>query len=210
MRRGRNGKRIRPNKASSKRTRRAELVAFVRMAVKIGTPVESLTDLSKLLDPTIVEAVIEAYWRKDVDLPVYVIDLGWKLLRQASSTGAVDEVALQRLDDIRASLEEYRRQRSDAEKQGAGPSNSGRWGLEASWSTCHAFLMAEARAALDQRARQGCRHGAAGGRNRDSHPRADPLAEPGLHFVGHASDQTGQLRSAVLSALRSGGGQKSS
>jgi integrase len=110
LRRGRQGKRIRPNKPSSLRTRRAELVAFACKAVRSGIPIDSLTDLSRLLHPDVVEQVIEAYCADDdEDPPVYVIDLSWKLLRMASATGCVGETGLQRLDDIRASLEEYRR-----------------------------------------------------------------------------------------------------
>ena len=40
---------------------------------------------------------------------IYTIDLGWKLLSIARQTGCLDEAALERLDDMRASLEFYRR-----------------------------------------------------------------------------------------------------
>ena len=78
MRRGRNGKRIRPNKASSKRTRRAEIVAFVRKAVEIGIPIDDITDLSKLLHPNVVERVINSYTEDGETISTYAIDLGWK------------------------------------------------------------------------------------------------------------------------------------
>jgi hypothetical protein len=39
----------------------------------------------------------------------YTVDLGWKLLSIARETGCLDEAALERLDDMRASLEFYRR-----------------------------------------------------------------------------------------------------
>jgi integrase len=148
FRRGQNGKRIRANKASSLRTRRAELIAFARKAVRIGTPIESLTDLSRLLDPDLVERVISAYWSNDEDPPVYLIDLGWKLLRMAAATNSVDEAGLQRLDDMRASLEEYR-------WTGLTPKNKTlvRQVLaEGVWSevlNLPRILMAEARAAYD-------------------------------------------------------------
>ena len=58
------GKRLRPCSASTIRYRRAELVAFCRMAVKLGTPIERLTTLGALLRPDIVELVIDAYWKK--------------------------------------------------------------------------------------------------------------------------------------------------
>jgi integrase len=58
----------------------------------------------------VVERVIEAYWQKNGDEPkVWTIDLSWKLLRIARETGCLDEAALNRLDEIRASLEHYRR-----------------------------------------------------------------------------------------------------
>ena len=40
---------------------------------------------------------------------VFTIDLGWKLLRIARETGCLDQAAVERLDEIRATLEEYRR-----------------------------------------------------------------------------------------------------
>ena len=57
-----------------------------------------------------VERVIEAYWQKNGKEPkVFTIDLGWKLLRIARETGCLDQAAVERLDEIRATLEEYRR-----------------------------------------------------------------------------------------------------
>ena len=57
-----------------------------------------------------VERVIEAYWQKNGKEPkVFTIDLGWKLLRIARETGGLDQPALERLDEIRAALEDYRR-----------------------------------------------------------------------------------------------------
>jgi hypothetical protein len=49
-----------------------------------------------------------AYWEKNGKEPkVYTIDLGWKLLGMAKQIG-LEETAIERLDDIRASLEEHR------------------------------------------------------------------------------------------------------
>ena len=107
-RKGTNGKRSRPCSSKTITTRRAELVAVARMAVRIGTPIESLTSLAALLDPDVVGPVLDAYWKKNGKEPnVYTIDLGWKLLSLAKQIG-LDEAAIERLDDIRASLEEYR------------------------------------------------------------------------------------------------------
>jgi integrase len=103
-----NGKRFPPCSAKTIKTRRAELVAVARMAVRIGTPIESLTSLAALLDPDVVGPVLDAYWEKNGDEPnVYTIDLGWKLLSMARRIG-LDPDAIERLDDIRAALEEHR------------------------------------------------------------------------------------------------------
>ena len=105
------GQRIQPCSASTIKYRRAELVAVARMAVKLDVPIESLTDLGKLLHPDVVERVLDAYWRRNGDEPnAGTIHLGWKLLRMAQSTGCLDGPALERLDDLRAALEEHRRE----------------------------------------------------------------------------------------------------
>ena len=106
-----NGKRIQPCSPGTIRTRRAELVAMARMAVRLGVPIESLTSLAALLQPDLVERVIDAYWQKNGDEPKrFTIDLGWKLLRMARETGCLDQAALDRLDEISAALEPHRRE----------------------------------------------------------------------------------------------------
>jgi len=108
IRREPDGKRSRPCSPKTVKTRRAELVAVARMAVKIGTPIESLKSLAVLVHPDVAEPVLDAYWENNGAEPkVYTIDLAWKLLSLARQTG-LDEAAIERLDDIRASLEEYR------------------------------------------------------------------------------------------------------
>ena len=108
IRKGHDGKRSRPCSPKTIKTRRAELVAVARMAVKIGTPVESLKSLAVLVHPEVAEPVLDAYWENNGAEPkVYTIDLAWKLLSLARQTG-LDEAAIERLDDIRASLEEHR------------------------------------------------------------------------------------------------------
>ena len=105
------GKRIQPCRPSTIQYRRAELVAFCRMAVKLGVPIESLTSVGALLHPDVVELVIDGYWKKNGEAPnTGTIDLGWKLLRMAQTTGCLDQPALERLDDMRAALEEHRRE----------------------------------------------------------------------------------------------------
>jgi hypothetical protein len=108
LRRGSDGKRSRPCGRRTITTRRAELVAVARMAVRQGIPIESLTSFAALLDPDVVGPVLDAYWKKNGKEPkVYTIDLGWKLLSMAKQVG-LDGTAIERLDDIRASLEEHR------------------------------------------------------------------------------------------------------
>jgi site-specific recombinase XerD len=108
--RGFSGRRNRPCRPATIRTRRAELMAVARMAVRLGVPIETLTSLAALLQPDVIERVIDEYWQKNGDEPkVFTIDLGWKLLRIALETACLDQSAMDRLDEIRAALEHYRR-----------------------------------------------------------------------------------------------------
>jgi integrase len=108
-RRSASGKRWRKAKESTIRTRAAEIRAFLRQAVRIGVPVAELTSLSRLLDPDLVERVMNSYREKDDGEPkTYTIELGWKLLSIARQTGCLDEAGLELLDELRAELEEYR------------------------------------------------------------------------------------------------------
>jgi len=111
IRRGASGKRIRPCKESTINTRRRELQAFARMAVRLGHPVESLTSLEVLLDPNLVDEVLNAYWdASGKEEPcVYTIDLAWKLLSVARETKCLPDEDLARLDEIRAAMEDHRR-----------------------------------------------------------------------------------------------------
>ena len=110
IRRGAGGKRIRPCKQSTIDTRRRELQAFARKAVDLGNPVESLTSLAVLLDPALVEEVLNAYWDESnkQEPCTYTIELAWKLLSIARETKSLPEEELAKLDDIRAALEEHR------------------------------------------------------------------------------------------------------
>ncbi len=105
------GKRIQPCSPGTIQYRRAELVAMARMAVRLSVPIASLTSLAALLHPDVVEPVIDAYWKKNGDEPkTGTIDLGKKVLRMARETGCLDQAALDRLDDMRAALEQHRRE----------------------------------------------------------------------------------------------------
>jgi integrase len=107
VRRKSDGTRRRLSKASTVETRLAEIQAFARRAVSLGIPIAALASLSALLDPELVEKVIDAYWT-DERPKTYVIDLGWRLLCIARDSGALNQVDLARLDDLRAMLEEHR------------------------------------------------------------------------------------------------------
>jgi integrase len=104
------GKRMQPCSPATLATRRAELVAMARMAVRLGVPIERLTCLGALLHPDVVEQVLEAYWQKNGEEPkIGTIDLGKKVLRMARETGCLDQPGLDRLDEIRIALEQHRR-----------------------------------------------------------------------------------------------------
>jgi integrase len=110
IRRSAKGKRIKPCKPSTIRRCRAELVAAARMAVRIDMPISSIDSLGALLHPDVAEQIIDAYWKADGAEPrIYTIELGQKFLSIARETRCVDEAALERLDDMRASLDAYRR-----------------------------------------------------------------------------------------------------
>jgi hypothetical protein len=103
------GKRLSPCKASTIRTRRNDLISLAKKAVRIGTPIESIALLKDLLDPALVEKVIESEWEKAGAEPKgTTIDLGKKLVAVARSVGCLDEAAMQQLTDIRATLERHR------------------------------------------------------------------------------------------------------
>ncbi len=107
-RKGANGKRSRPCSPRTITTRRAELVAVARMAVRQGIPIESLGSLAALVHPDVAEPVLEAYWKQNGEEPkVFTIDISWRLLGLARQIG-LDPAAIERLDEFKANLEEYR------------------------------------------------------------------------------------------------------
>jgi hypothetical protein len=109
IRRNKTGQRIRPCKPSTITTRRRELVAAVRMAVKVGIPLASLTSLSALIHPDVAEKVLDGYWRKDGDTPsTYTINLGCRFVALAHAIGGFDEDVPRRLGDLRFALEQHR------------------------------------------------------------------------------------------------------
>jgi hypothetical protein len=109
VRRNRLGQRIRPLKASTIRTRRAELLAATRTAVKVGVPIESLDSLAALLDPAVAEKVLDAYWARNGENPkLFTVDLAGRFLAIAKETKCLDAAACERLDEMRRSLDEQR------------------------------------------------------------------------------------------------------
>jgi hypothetical protein len=121
--RGAGGRRIQACRPSTIHNRRAELVAVARKAVEIGVPIESITSLAALLAPEVVEPVIEAYWKKNGEEPkLFTIQLGSKLLRVARAIGCLDAKAIERLDEIRATLEDHR---GSADQKEPGPHSAG-------------------------------------------------------------------------------------
>lgn len=109
IRRNKAGQRIRPCKSSTITTRRRELVAAVRMAVKVGIPIAELTSLGALLHPDVAEKVLEAYWKGDGEVPrTYTINLSCRFVALAHAVGGLDDDARQRLEDFRFTLEGHR------------------------------------------------------------------------------------------------------
>jgi Phage integrase family len=95
--------------APKDKNRRAQLSAAVRMAVKTGVPIETLTSLSALLAPGVAEKVLDAYWRINGDVPkAFTIDLGRTFLAIAKETKCLSDVACEQLDEMRRDLEDHR------------------------------------------------------------------------------------------------------
>jgi hypothetical protein len=102
------GRIFRPCKPSTIETRRRELIATVRAAVAAGIPLKELTSLRDLLRADRVEIIIEHYWQKNGERPtLFTIDLASKLLALARSE-ALSDVDIERLDEIRLAVEQYR------------------------------------------------------------------------------------------------------
>jgi hypothetical protein len=110
-RRSRSGKHLRPCKASTLRTRRTDLVSFAKKAVRLGIPIDSLSSLSILLAPELVERILESEWEQNGHEPkTSTIDLAKELLAVARCAGCLTAEQLTRLDDKRAVLEQYRKE----------------------------------------------------------------------------------------------------
>ena len=111
IRKSRTGQRIRPLKESTIRTRRAELQAVARMAVKTGVPIAKLDLLSALLAPDVAEKVLDAYWQKNGENPkLFTIDLACRFLAIAKETKCLNDEECERLDEMRRGLEDHRQE----------------------------------------------------------------------------------------------------
>ncbi|HSP62822.1 MAG TPA: hypothetical protein VLQ90_07570, partial [Pyrinomonadaceae bacterium] len=109
IRRNKAGQRIRPCQPSTITTRRRELVAAVRMAVKVGVPLASLTSLANLIHPDVAGKVLDGYWRRDGEVPsTYTINLSCRFVALAHSVGGLDDVAVRTLGYLRFTLEQHR------------------------------------------------------------------------------------------------------
>jgi integrase len=109
IRRSRTGQRIRPLRPSTIRTRRAELQAAARVAVKNGVPIDTLDSLSALMAPEVAEKVLDAYWKKNGENPkLFTIDLAGRFLSIAKETKCLSDADCERLDEMRRDLDERR------------------------------------------------------------------------------------------------------
>ena len=108
-RRGIDNKRLSACNASTINTRKTELFSLAKKAVKLGTPIDNLTSFKALLDPALVESVIDDEWQKAGEEPkTSTIDLAKRTFIIGRSVGCLDEASLLKLDDIRAALEKHR------------------------------------------------------------------------------------------------------
>jgi hypothetical protein len=88
---------------------RREIIAFARKAVAIGHPICSLTSLSVLLQPDLVERDVEPYWNENGEKPkIYTVDLPWWLFVIAREIQCLSADALSNLADLRSAAKGHR------------------------------------------------------------------------------------------------------
>ena len=117
IRRGPSGRRYRPCKPSTIKVRRAKLIAFARKAVTRGISIDALASIADLLDPATVEAVLDAYWNEEGELPeVYTIELAAMLVSVAKQLSCLPAADAERLEEVSAELAAYRSRRVDREE----------------------------------------------------------------------------------------------
>jgi integrase len=109
IRRGPDGRRIRPLKSSTIHTREAELKAAARMAVAAGVPIAKLKSLGALLAPPVAKKLLDAYWVRNGEQPkLYTIDLAKKFVTIALETKCLNKRQVSQLREYHAALEEHR------------------------------------------------------------------------------------------------------
>jgi Phage integrase family len=94
-------------KASTSRTRVAELQALARRAVAAGYPIESLRGLGDLLNPDLLEQVFEKQFAERRNRNT-IADLAWRFCALARDTGCLSPEALARLKEMRTSTQHHR------------------------------------------------------------------------------------------------------
>jgi integrase len=103
------GTRRAPCRSSTILCRKRELVAAANMALRSGIAAEQLASLEAMLNPDIVNPIIDGYWKQNGETPaVYTINLAARFLAMARQIGGFGVEALKQLDDIRFALEQYR------------------------------------------------------------------------------------------------------
>ncbi|MGE0039167.1 MAG: tyrosine-type recombinase/integrase [Xanthobacteraceae bacterium] len=109
-RRSVDGKRLQPCKAITLRTKRSDLVAFAKMAVKSGViAIEKLTSMRVLLHPDVAKPTLDAYWKAAGEQPgSFTIDMPKKLIAAARALQCLDAAEIEVLEDMRSTLERYR------------------------------------------------------------------------------------------------------
>jgi len=104
-----NGNRLAPCAQSTITTRKRELVAAANMAVQAGVPLESLTSLAAMLRPEVANIIIDAYWKKDGDVPAaYTINLAIRIEAIARQMRLLSADELKALADLRYAMEQHR------------------------------------------------------------------------------------------------------
>jgi hypothetical protein len=109
IRRNSAGQRLRPCKPATIECRRREIILLARRAVQLGVPIESLTSFGALLNPDVVQKVLDWYWSRSGERPTaFIIDLACHALAAARAMKCLDEQAYERLDELRTVLEDHR------------------------------------------------------------------------------------------------------
>jgi hypothetical protein len=104
-----NGNRLAPCADTTITTRKRELAAAANMAVKTGVPLAALSSLAAMLRPEVANIIVDAYWRKDGDVPAtYTINLACRFEAVARQMGSLSASELKELADLRYAMEQHR------------------------------------------------------------------------------------------------------